>query len=392
MFLLVAVLFTACRSSHEEVEEHQDDCFLDIYVYAPGRPIVTRGDVGEVEQRAEAESKIHMLQIWVFKHADQQLVGYIGAGADDQSAVPDPTILNETGQQTYRMKVAKEFADYPEPVDVYVVANAASCGLSLGKNTTIAQLNEAVIGTNYFGTTDLYDKDDLELPDGRIAKYGLPMSAFVEDQPVTGLFPSLRIGSVEEMTILEPTRAVSKLRFVLCQIANQSESKKLVSIDDIELNGNIIPKASWLMPRENSNYTEFSTEAIKYGSLTPEAIPAVVDPLVYAYETQTAQEYEDMINTAIGEGKLKELGLTYLRESDKQLTGTIHYKYSENGTEKTDVANFAIAAPGDFLRNHSWIIYVYYMDSKIHILTVTYIGMKKWIEDGADESITVYNW
>ena len=46
MLLLLAVLLSACHSSDEDSPEQ--DCYLDIHVYAPDRPIVTRGDVGEV--------------------------------------------------------------------------------------------------------------------------------------------------------------------------------------------------------------------------------------------------------------------------------------------------------------------------------------------------------
>ena len=86
-------------------------------------------------------------------------------------------------------------------------------------------------------------------------------------------------------------------------------------------------------------------------------------------------------------------GLTYFRESDKQLTGTITYTYTDNGVKKDNQeATFSMADPGDFLRNHSWIIYIYYMDSKIYTLTVTNIGMRKWEEDPLDETKDVYNW
>jgi hypothetical protein len=124
--------------------------------------------------------------------------------------------------------------------------------------------------------------------------------------------------------------------------------------------------------------------------------------LAYTYETQGAQEYEDLIDKAIsgnykahvGDENLKELGLTYLRESDKRLTGTITYTYNENNslTDTQATATFSMANPGDFLRNHSWIVYVYYMDSKIYTLTVTHIGMRGWNPDPMEESPTVYNW
>ena len=114
--------------------------------------------------------------------------------------------------------------------------------------------------------------------------------------------------------------------------------------------------------------------------------------MVYAYETQTAQEYEDLINDAVSKGHLKQLGLTYLRESDRQLKGKINYTYTDGNTDKTVDTEFSMATPGDFLRNHSWIIYIFYMDTKIHVQMVTDIGMRSWIPDGRDESVKVYNW
>lgn len=376
MLLLALVLLTACHSNDEDRPD--EDCYLDIYVYAPDRPIVTRGDVGEISS-ADAESKVHTLMIWVFKSGNGAKVGYLTA---------TPTFLNESsGQEMYRMQVDKAFADAPEAVDVYVVANAASCGLTaLGPNTTRADLDAANIGkigeTDYFGTSTPISSVDTEK--------GLPMSAVLKNQPIHGSFPTLRIGTETEMSVVQLTRAVSKLRFVLCQ-SNNNSGRELVSIDNISLNGNLIPVSSWLIPREVNNYT-YNHEAISYGSIQGNTIPAVADPMVYLYETQTAQYYEDMINTAITEGHLMQRGLTYLRESDQQLTGTIRYTYSENQTNTTVNTEFSMAAPGDFLRNHSWIIYIFYMGTKIHVQVVTHIGMRGWDSNGEEKDVSVYNW
>jgi hypothetical protein len=114
--------------------------------------------------------------------------------------------------------------------------------------------------------------------------------------------------------------------------------------------------------------------------------------MIYQYETQKAQEYEDMINAAVTAGYLKQIGLTYLRESDKQLTGTITYTYSEGGNNHSESIDFSMAAPGDFLRNHSWIVYIYFMGAKIHVHVVTHIGMKVWTPDPDDDNVYVYNW
>ncbi len=440
LLLLLSMLMMACVSGDSEgdggvvVNPETDDCYLDIYVYAPDRPIVTRADVGPIAAIYEAESKIHSLQIWAFRHSDAstaKAVGYLE---------PDPVFLNETGSQKYQMLLDRDFVKTLEAVDVYVVANAGSVGLtSLDKNTTRQDLDAAVINTEYFGTTTLDGKDE-------IATSGLPMSAVAENQPIWGSYPTLRIGPTEnETTVLELTRAVSKLRFVLCQIAGEQQAKQLVSIDEITLDAGLIPTQTSLLPGTTSYTGKYYTddaitfvgtgkeiEALVHAvvSGSPEthhkALPAVVNPLVYAYETQNAQDYENLVDAAANlkesdkAGNLKwlqnygtthkvtelsslsesdlpqlmQLGLTYLRESDKQLTGTIRYTYkkateSENTQKKV---TFSMAAPGDFLRNHSWIVYIYYMDSEIYTLTVTHIGMRSWNDDPNSENPIVYNW
>lgn len=416
--LLVIVLLTACSDHSGESSDEKDDCFLNIYVYAPERPMLTRADVGDIVSRSVKEHMVHSLQIWVFKHSDGSLVGYLPPTS--------PTFLNETdGQEMFRMEVDKEFADHPVNVDVYVVANAGSVGLkkgtadlTLGANTSRSDLDAAKIGTDYFGTTNLYNKEDLLFSDnlntGRIARYGLPMSGVLKNQSIYGSYPTLRVGTQDAMATLQLTRAVSKLRFVLCQKKEKSSpKKKLVSIDGIQLDGEMIPTESYLMPgtytysSDPAAPTDYENNPIVYvnaeNKLLKTAIPAVKNPMDYAYETQAAQEYEEMINGAIAgtyqadanDQPLMELGLTYLRESDKKLTGTIKYtveELEENVWEtKKKTATFSMADSGDFLRNHSWIVYVFYMDATIYTLTVTNIGMKSWASGGYEEK-SVYNW
>ena len=393
--LLVIVLLTACSDHSGESSDENDDCFLNIYVYAPERPMLTRADVGEIAHREIAESTVHTLQIWVFKHSDGDLVGYLNA---------TPSFLNETdGQELFRMKVEKEFADHPVNVDVYVVANVESVGLTLGKNTERDDLDAAKIGEGSFGVSTRVS----EVPDA-----GLPMSGVEKDQPIYGSYPTLRIGSQDAMTTVQLTRAVSKLRFVLCRIASEDD-KELVSIDGIQLDGGMIPTKSYLMPGTYTYSsdpvapTDYETNPIVYvntaNKLLKADIPTVVNPMKYAYETQAAQDYENMINGAIAgtykaaesDQPVKQLGLTYLRESDKQLTGTIQYSVQQKGnTDETQVdhTTFSIAAPGDFYRNRSWIIYVFYMDAKIHVLTVTDMGVKSWTSDNINDDKSVYNW
>ena len=406
--LLIIMMLTSCSDHSGDSSDEKGDCFLNIYVYGPERPMLTRADVGDIASKSVKEHMVHTLRIWVFKHNSDgsKAVGYLKT---------EPTFLNETnGQEMFQMKVDKEFADHPENVDVYVVGNAENVelkngteSLTLGENTTRDQLDAAKIGESSFGVVEKEEESGYYIPSvSTVPSTGLPMSAVEKDQPIYGSFPTLRIGSQERMTTLQLIRAVSKLRFVLCRITNEVDNT-LVSIDNIQLNNGInsnneddestcrIPKESYLMPVENPSYTTtgYVLSAINYGGVAGSVIPAVEDPLVYAYETQSAQEYENLINTAIDGGQLTEIGPTYLRESDKQLTGTIHYTIENLSTHQqtSKVASFSMAAPGDFRRNRSWIIYAFYLDATIYTLTVTNIGMKSWASGGYEEK-SVYNW
>ncbi len=408
MLLMVAMLLTACSDHSGEGSDEKGNCFLNIYVYAPEHPMLTRADVGTIASRTAKEHEVKTLQIWVFKHRDGGLVGYLEA---------KPTFLNETpGQEKFQIKVLdKVFADHPENVDVYVVANAGSCGLATGDNslkerTKREELDAAMIGEGYFGVNTLVSESYMQTE-------GLPMSGILKNQSIYGSYPTLRVGTQDAMATLQLTRAVSKLRFVICRKkgkvdndGNDIAKKKLVSIESIELDSEVIPTASYLMPVEKPSYSsgEYVPESptvINFGGITKEqvengVIPEVPNPMNYIYESQTAQAYEDLINGAVSENKLKELGPIYFRESDKKLTGTITYTVQErekNGEEWTDwkteqkTADFSMADPGDFLRNHSWIVYVFYMDATIYTLTVTNIGMKSWASGGYEEK-SVYNW
>ena len=371
--LLSAMFLMACNNEDDIPAE---ECYLEVYVYAPGHAIITRADVGTVAPSVALENQVNNLKIWVYRHGDGRLVSY-----KDTTA----TYLNEAaGQEKFMMKVDRTFAGSPENVDVYVVANAKSCGLSsLDESTTRAQLDAAQISGNYFGTEELTQS---------VPADGLPMSAVLRNQPVTGHFPTLRIGTASQMATMELTRAVSKLRFVVCRVKEEGTAdKKLEGIDDISIDAGQIPEASYIIPRDNYSSYTYSHEPVSYGGVETSDIPEVEDPLIYVYETQKAQEYEDLINAAVNAGKLKQIGLTYFRESPKQISGTIKYTHTKGGTHQETV-DFSISTPGDFLRNHTWIVYIYFMDSTVHVLTITDIGVKDWVKDPEEEDVTFHNW
>ena len=418
MTMLAVVLLAACsRSDSDETSSSREgDCYIEFYVYQPDRPMVTRATDEAVIPATEAEKKIHNLKIWAFRHSTGEKLGYLEVNetttADDATTAGKSLleIMNDEGQQMFKMKVPAEFADNPENVDVYVVANEGTVkigedeSVTLGENTTRAQLKEAKITS--FGVSTNYSVAAVvkSVPE----ETGLPMSAMLENQSIYGSFPTLRIGNADQIATLRLTRAVSKLRFVICRKTEDlyNDKRILKSITSIKLNASMIPTESYLIPVPASSYgsSDFvDNDAMNYGGIEKTTIPEVEDPLVYAYtpqenEEQALKNYEDLINkgaTEIKEGKttpdLYQFGITYLRESPKDLTGTIEYIITENSTTTDKTTTFSMVFPGEFMRNHSWIIYIFFMDEKLHTLTVTNLGMRDW-SDGGSTDHSVYNW
>jgi hypothetical protein len=390
ILLLLAVLLTACSKDSESPQDKQP-ATINVYVYAPEKPIITRGDIGEVDpiDNTVNESKISKLQIWVFEHNTENLVAYYSPESVDN--------LNNGTGETYQLSASDAFAlANPKPkVDVYVAVNETSAGLTLGNMTTRAALEAAMIGTDYFGLTTLT---------GQVPDNGFPMSGVLHGASVTGSAPVFQIPTI---TL---TRAVSKIRFIF----SRETGVKEIKINSIKLNGGMIPAQEYLFLESDetttppttfkyhvgSNYVTDAKDFLGGAHLTE--IPENDDPLAYSYqEGQDAQVYEALINNGLNNEEggiskplLKQVGPFYLRESDQKLAGTISYQIEKekNGTgivwdvEKTAI--FEMADAGDFSRNHTWIVYAYYSVSGLVAVTVV---LKDW-NDNPASSHEVYNW
>ena len=374
--MVVMLVLCACSggSSEPEVEVKKQPTVLDIYVYAPDNPAITRSDNGSVAA-SDNEKKISSLHIWVFRHSDGTLMGYLN---------PDVTSLSATGNAKYQIVMPDEFVTTKPNVDVYVMANvtAAKCDLSaLDQSVSRSQLEGILIGhkdaSDYYGLTELVT----EAP-----TVGLPMSGVLKNQPVYGEAPVLRIGTSEHIAKLQLVRAVSKMRFIFSKFTGDT---RVYTLTSISLNGSTMPKQEYLFLdgayptyrlKVGSDYETENSTLIE----TASDIKSCKDPSVYAYVSGDGQEYENTINTAVTEEKVSDLGRFYLRESDKKLTGTINY--TVGGEAKT--ATFSMKTEGDFSRNHTWIVYAYFMNG--NLLNVNMVDVKSWTSyPGSHE---VYNW
>lgn len=390
--MLIVLLFSAC-SGDSEPSETKQSAVINVYVYAPEKPMITRGDIGEVKPINNTnESLITQLQIWVFNHDSEnhELIAYY--------STESVTNLNNGIGETYQLSASDAFtqAENKPHVDVYVVANitAANSGMTLGESTTRAALEGALIQGSYFGLTTL----QTEVP----AK-GLPMSGVLRGASVTGSAPVYKIPTVSL------TRAVSKIRFVFSREKAETEADNIaVKINSIKLDAEMIPTQEYLFLETGENAAVFhvgsygtaETNPAKEFLTTPLSdIHQNADPMYYSYQAgQDAQNYEDRINDGLNKTvkneqneddpapELTQVGPFYLRESGKKLSGTITFQ-KVDGTSAAKEIPFEMHAAGDFSRNHTWIVYAYYSVSGLVAVTVV---VKEWSD--TNTSHEVYNW
>ena len=372
--LVAAVLLAALAgaSCHDRTLE-RDGAELMVSLYIPA-PTVTKADTGSVDP-LDAETAIHTLQIWVFLHggqggkADGQLVSYREfTDRLSSTGLPNSTVTR------FGMPLTSEMfgilSDDEARVDVFAVANASSAGVTPDETIDRSAIEALVIGESYFGSSLT-----TSVPDS-----GLPMSGVLKGAPVTGGYPVLNIST------LTLTRAVSKIRFVFCQEgvpATGSDpavpSNSACVIKGISFGGTAYGHDCQILENEllftTAKYGDtdnlFSSPEYTYvplgASLTgdpllPNArIACAENPetLLFrseGHESETAQEYEDRLDEALGSAS--QVGPIYLRETDKKISGTI--TYNTGGEDKT--AEFSMNDGDIFARNHTWILYAYFAE------------------------------
>ena len=392
-WMLIMLLLIACSGDSGSTDAKQP-AVINVYVFAPDKPIITRGDIGEVDpiNNDESESKITTLQIWVFEHNTENLISYYSPES--------VTNLNNDAGATYQLSTSNAFTDAETKpkVDVYVVANvtAANTGITLGERITRTALEAALISGDYFGLNTLTNK----VPDA-----GLPMSGVLRGVSVTGSAPVYKISNV---TL---TRTVSKIRFVFSRekVEPETDANK-VKINSIKLGAEMIPTQEYLFLETGENAPAFhvgsygtddAKEFLPIVENQVQALPDIAqneDPMAYSYQAgQDAQEYENLINSGLTKTvkndqnedvlapELTQVGPFYLRESGKLLTGSITFQRGEDGT--TAKPTFKMHTAGDFSRNHTWIVYAYYSASGMVAVTVV---VKDW--NDVQQSYEVVNW
>ena len=391
--LMLLLLLTGCSKSSESDENDEPQSgkpVLKIYVFSPDRPIVTRGDNGEVDA-SEAENRINNIHIWVYKAGTNDSIAHISLNDVE---------ISEAGKEV-TMELDDTYANLESKpnVDVYVAANVTNtnCGLSFDAKSTRTELNDALIKESYFGVTNLVST---------VPGDGLPMSGVLKNKPVMGTNKVYQVQEGEnsnKLANVRLVRAVSKIRFVACK---SSTNPDIVTVNSIDLNGGVLPKEEYLF-LENA-YDLTTTQKWRVGTsgyvdkktLVSNVTEVATNdsPASYSWDgSMTGQQYETKIQEGINAGDLTDLGTFYLRESDKALQGTIKYtiKHTEKDNSITtiennpEIPNFAMVDEGDFSRNHTWIVYAYFVSSGDLIIGMVEV---KDMTNSENASQIVYNW
>lgn len=389
--MLMLLLLVACSSCSDDDSTQPlqpgEKPVLKLYIFSPDNPIVTRASGDHVKSETDAEKKINTLQVWVFKNNTNDLVSYVKLEFNEEQSIFDEKVV--------LMDLTEDFVVNKTEVDIFVAANVTqdNCGLSFDKNTTATTLQNAKIGSGYFGIGST--SKVTAVPTG-----GLPMTGRLKMQALTGTSPVFGIGNQNVKLV----RAVSKVRFVFCKSSSNPPDVQKLSVS---FDADKLPKAEYLfLANLYNSYNYYRIDNSEYEPETPlvtdfngTTIEKCSDPVKYVYDAtkHNGQQYEDLINLGINGDdtsnptkpkELTEVGRYYLRESDKQLSGKIAYTIGTGSSETHKEVGFSMPTPLDFTRNHTWIVYGYFMGSGNLMLHL--VETKSWTED--PENRTIYNW
>lgn len=377
--LLWSLLLLSCSLVDDPRKPFREESepTLGVSVEFPA-PVMTRAEVGTLPSTDE-ENALHSLAIWVFTSDpdNHALIAY--------KPIPESDFPPAGGIRRYSIPVTREFARTPPQIDVFVLANGESIGCNLGADATWEDLNGAS-----FGKTDTEDFFGLTNPVTSIdPEKGLPMSGVGYNKTVQGDAPVLTV----ETIVLK--RAVSRMRFVFCKTKTEGEEQQVVSINNVILSGHQIPLQEYVFTSTSTGIVYDKTNtADSYVNDSfylpgPSTLAENEAPENYIYVNQDPVAYQRMLDDAVEEGLLTDMGYIYFRESDKRLIGWI--EYTVDGVTRT--REFSMATAGDFARNHTWTLLGFFLSGRNLQLALNVLpwDMNNYSINFTDQSVMVYS-
>lgn len=388
--LLLTLILTSCMSDdYTDTAAGKSDTYINLNVStptaqaranAPAKPAGTSGKLGpeETYPYPNTEENITSIRVWAFK-----------SGSDRATATPigfkSETNLTAQGSHKVSMMITRKNAENLHNIDLYILLNAESVGVLDGKDCikmTRVDLENLVIEKQFGITADSTAQTTV------VPQAGLPISRVIKELDVTNNIRDNATDAALHSINIPLIRAVSKLHFFFTR-RNVKDTEGVV-VTRIEVNENVIPTQSSVFPtattdaqKETEGLTgnltslTYLSQKIKFDSVATKDIKPVQDPESYIRKPgQTAEAYITQLRDST-----IECHLSYLRETDKELTGTIYYKLDKSGAEKQTPFKISKA-----YRNHEMVVYGYFLGDEKSTLTLNYY-VADWNEKKATDIV-----
>lgn len=372
--LLMLSTMASCSDQDSQAPATGDEAYLNLSFSTASATTSRAGGTGnigndETQANPNQESDIHSIKVWVFKSGTGANANPIAYKEDTPTAVGGGTV---NSKYTLNLRFLRKInGEELKNIDLYILANSESTNMADKlkskdfRSITRADL-QGVTFDNPFGITTEGKAQTTEVPTGK----GLPISRAITNIEIAKHVADTEIEAKKNGISIPLVRAVSKLHFYFARTADADALTENVKVTRIEIDGNTFPTESYVFPDEEDYATADANKAAtsnKYG--TPSYVPtllkldgvenakikAVADPLTYKRgETETAQTYMDRMNKDIGEHNL-----SYLRETNKPITGKIYYQLADGGSVKSQ--GFTIPSSGNAIRNRELVVYGYFL-------------------------------
>ena len=374
--LLMLSTMASCSDQDSQVPATGDEAYLNLS-FSTASATTSRasraGDIGkddETQANPTAESDIHSIKVWVFKSGTGPSANPIAYKEDNTPTAVGGGTAN--GNYTLNLRFLRKInGEELKNIDLYILANSESTNMAdklKGKDLrsiTRADLQKVTFD-DPFGITTEGKAQTTEVPTG----LGLPISRAITNIAIADHVADTEAGAKGKGISIPLVRAVSKLHFYFARTADADALTENVKVTKIEIDGNTFPTESYVFPDEENYATADANKAAtsnKYGTssyvstllkldgVENTGIKEVEDPLTYKRgATETAQTYMDRMNKEIGGHNL-----SYLRETNKPITGKIYYQLAEGGSVKSQ--GFTIPSSGNAIRNRELVVYGYFL-------------------------------
>lgn len=373
--LLMLSTMASCSDQDSQAPATGDEAYLNLS-FSTASATTSRasraGDIGKDETQANptAESDIHSIKVWVFKSGTGPSANPIAYKEDNTPTAVGGGTAN--GNYTLNLRFLRKInGEELKNIDLYILANSESTNMAdklNGKNLrsiTRADLQKATFD-DPFGITTEGKAQTTVVPTGK----GLPISRAITNIEIAKHVADTEIEAKDKGISIPLVRAVSKLHFYFARTADADALTENVKVTKIEIDGNTFPTESYVFPDEEDYATADANKAAtsnKYGTpsyvstllkldgVANTGIKAVTDPLAYKrVPGENAQTYMNRMNNEIGGHNL-----SYLRETNKPITGKIYYQLADGGSVKSQ--GFTIPSSGNAIRNRELVVYGYFL-------------------------------